>query len=78
VSPNEPAPVGALRERILNALQTRPVTSKSLASMLDVKELWISRELSALAHEGLVDADDPPPPCGRSEMIWRRTHRAAA
>lgn len=71
VAPVKITQSSALSDRILDLLKDRALTAKSVATILDAKELYVSQTLSALAHEGLVDADDPPPPAGRDCMLWR-------
>lgn len=66
----EPVWTTPLRDRILIALQSWPLTTTGLASELDAKELIVAQTLTNMAHEGLVKAD-PMPPEGRRAQRWR-------
>ncbi len=66
-----PAVAGLIADRILSALaDKRALTSQSLATMLDVKELVICRALNELALAGRA-APDPLGEGGRRAQLWR-------
>ncbi|MBX3482515.1 hypothetical protein [Phenylobacterium sp.] len=66
-----------LRERLLFALADGACSSMGLATLAGAKELDVCRALSALEHEGVVEAG-PMPEEGRRHQRWRLRGRADA
>lgn len=59
-----------LGRRVLALLTARPIEVAVLASILGAPEQAVSAALHQLAEAGLVDAQDPPPPCDRRQLGW--------
>jgi hypothetical protein len=70
-------PASALRDRLVGLLTDKgPMSASSMATWLGVKELDVSRTLTALAHEGLVAAGEPGT-LGRRWAPWNLVGEAA-
>lgn len=68
--PSEPRGSLPLRTRLLLLLEERSAETRTLATAVGVAEPVVMRALEALAEAGVVDAHDPPPPCGRENLQW--------
>jgi len=63
----------ALRGAILDLLAERSAEATTLAARLGLElHVVVAGELDVLAWAGLVDALDPPEPCGRESLRWFR------
>lgn len=58
-----------LGDRILRELSAKPLSAASLATLLGEKELLVSMQLSAFAHEGMVEAG-PVGDRGLRYRVW--------
>lgn len=71
-------PGPASRQEVLDALADgRPIEARYLARRLRSTEDQVVEVLRELADEGLVDAQDPPEPCGDRDLGWFLVRRAA-
>lgn len=65
-----PDPAMDLRSAILGELSTGSAEASQLARRLGVSRERVLRELEVMALRDLVDAHEPPPPCGWDQMRW--------
>jgi hypothetical protein len=70
----DPTPSSPLGARILAALARAPGTPRGLATALDAKEELVGREITRLAHEGMIVAGDMPE-SGRRDQPWKLVKR---
>jgi hypothetical protein len=68
----------SLQRQLLAQLGRGSAELASLAARLGRPLVEVEQALTRLAHAGLVDALDPPPPCDRRQMRWFLTRRARA
>lgn len=66
-----------LGDRILRELSAKPLSTCSLATLLGEKELLVSMQLSAFAHQGLVEAG-PVGERGLRHRVWSSLAESAA
>lgn len=66
-----------LGDRILRELSAKPLSACSLATLLGEKELLVSMQLSAFAHEGKVEAG-PVGDRGLRHRVWSAVAQTAA
>ena len=60
----------ALREQLVGLLSREPAETSQLACRLGWARRDVLAELRLMAEEGLVDAHEPPEPCGDEALRW--------
>lgn len=66
-----------LSDRIVHTLEDGPISAISLASVLNVKELFVSQTLASLRQQGTIFSD-PPPPQGARHSQWHLAEARAS